>query len=224
MSYRKDFVWGVATSSIQIEGDYKEDGKGLNVWDVFSHEPGRIRDGKTPDVACDHYHRYKEDVQLMKSLGVNAYRFSINWCRIFPEGIGEVCEAGVKFYSDLIDELLANGIEPYITLFHWEMPYELHRKGGWLNDESIEWFKSYAAKVVELYSDRVTYFITFNEPQCFIGLGYLEAAHAPGISVTYKEAFQMAHNVLKAHGAAVMAMRKAAKQPIKNINICGIIG
>lgn len=215
MSYKKDFVWGVATSSIQIEGAYKEDGKGLNVWDVFSHEPGRIRDGKTPDVACDHYHRYKEDVKLMKSLGVNAYRFSINWCRIFPEGVGEVCDAGVKFYSDLIDELLANGIEPYITLFHWEMPYELHKKGGWLNDESIEWFKQYASKVVELYSDRVTYFITFNEPQTFVELGYMFGNHAPGATSTYKDSFQIAHNVMKAHGAAVIGMRAAAKRPIK---------
>lgn len=215
MSFRKDFAWGVATSSQQIEGAHLEGGKGPSIWDVFSHEPGRIADGKSSDIACDHYHRFKEDVKLMKELGVNSYRFSISWPRIFPDGIGEVSEDGARFYSELIDELIANGIEPYITLFHWDYPYALHKKGGWLNDESVEWFKNYAAKIVELYSDRVTHFITFNEPQCFIGLSFLEAIHAPGVTAPYKDVFQMAHNVLRAHGAAVIAMREAAKRPIK---------
>lgn len=215
MSFRKDFAWGVATASQQIEGGYREGEKGLSIWDVFSHEPGRIRDGKNSDVACDHYHLFKDDVKLMRSLGIKAYRFSISWSRIFPEGVGKICEDGVRFYSELIDELLKNGIEPYITLFHWDYPYALYKKGGWLNDESVEWFKQYAEKIVELYSDRVTYFITFNEPQCFIGQGYLEAVHAPGVKLPYKDVFQMAHNVMKAHGAAVIAMRKAAKRPIK---------
>jgi len=215
MSFRKDFAWGVATASQQIEGGYREGGKGLSIWDVFSHEPGRIRDGKNSDVACDHYHLFKEDVKLMRSLGIKAYRFSISWSRIFSEGVGKICEDGVRFYSELIDELIKNGIEPYITLFHWDYPYALYKKGGWLNDESVEWFRQYAEKIVELYSDRVTYFITFNEPQCFIGQGYLEAVHAPGVTLPYKDVFQMAHNVMKAHGAAVIAMRKAAKRPIK---------
>ena len=215
MSFRKDFAWGVATASQQIEGAYRDGGKGLNIWDVFSHEPGRIKDGTNSDVACDHYHRFREDVKLMRSLGINAYRFSISWSRIFPDGTGAVSEEGIRFYSELIDELLSAGIEPYITLFHWDYPYSLYKKGGWLNDDSVEWFSSYAAKVVELYSDRVKYFITFNEPQCFIGIGYLKGVHAPGLTVPYKDAFTMAHNVLKAHGAAVIAMRKAAKRPIK---------
>ena len=215
MGFKKDFAWGVATASQQIEGAYREDGKGLNIWDVYSHEPETIEDGKSSDIACDHYHLFKDDVKLMSSIGINSYRFSISWSRIFPSGTGEINEAGVRFYSELIDELITHGIEPYITLFHWDYPYELHRKGGWLNDESVKWFSDYAAKIVELYSNRVTYFITFNEPQCFIGTGYLKAAHAPGLSVPYKDAFQMAHNVLKAHGAAVIAMRKAAKRPIK---------
>jgi len=215
MSFRKDFAWGVATASQQIEGGYREGGKGLSIWDVFSHEPGRIRDGKNSDVACDHYHLFKEDVKLMRSLGIKAYRFSISWSRIFSEGVGKICEDGVRFYSELIDELIKNGIEPYITLFHWDYPYALYKKCGWLNDESVEWFRQYAEKIVELYSDRVTYFITFNEPQCFIGQGYLEAVHAPGVTLPYKDVFQMAHNVMKAHGAAVIAMRKAAKRPIK---------
>ena len=215
MSFKKDFAWGVATASQQIEGAYLEGGKGLNIWDVYSHEPGKIEDGTNSDVACDHYHRFREDVRLMKSLSINSYRFSISWSRIFPDGTGEISEDGVRFYSELIDELLAAGIEPYITLFHWDYPYALYKKGGWLNDESVRWFSDYAAKVVELYSDRVTHFITFNEPQCFIGIGFLKATHAPGISVPYKDAFQMAHNVLKAHGAAVIAMRAAAKRPIR---------
>ena len=215
MGFKKDFAWGVATSSQQIEGAYNEGGKGLNIWDVFCGEPNKIKDGSTSNVACDHYHHFKEDIKLMASLGINSYRFSISWARIFPNGIGEINQEGVRFYSELIDELLLNNIEPYITLFHWDYPYALHKKGGWLNDESVEWFANYASKIVELYSDRVTHFITFNEPQCFVGIGYLEEVHAPGLSVSYKDAFQMAHNVLKAHGAAVIAMRKSAKQPIK---------
>lgn len=215
MSFRKDFAWGVSTASQQIEGAYLEGGKGLSIWDVFTHELGRIRDGSNSDVACDHYHLYKDDVKLMASLGINSYRFSISWSRIFPNGVGEICEDGIRFYSDLIDELIAHGIEPYITLFHWDLPYALYKKGGWLNDESVEWFKQYAKKIVELYSDRVTYFITFNEPQCFIGQGFLEGVHAPGVTLPYKDVFQMAHNVMKAHGAAVIEMRKAATRPIK---------
>ncbi len=215
MGFKKDFTWGVATASYQIEGAWNEDGKGLNIWDVFSHEQGNVTLGHTGDIACDHYHKFKEDIRLMRKLGIKAYRFSLSWARIFPEGIGKVNENGVKFYSDLIDELLKNGIEPYITLFHWDYPYALYKKGGWLNDESVNWFADYAAKVCELYSDRVKRFITFNEPQCFIGLGYLNGQHAPGLKLSYRDIFQMCHNVLKAHGAAVIALRKNAKQPIK---------
>ena len=160
MSFRKDFAWGVATAAQQIEGAYLEGGKGLNIWDVYSHEPGKIEDGATSDVACDHYHLFREDVRLMRELGINSYRFSISWSRIFPDGIGKISEDGVRFYSELIDELIAAGIEPYITLFHWDYPYSLYKKGGWLNDESVDWFAGYAEKIVELYSDRVKYFIT----------------------------------------------------------------
>ena len=215
MSFKKDFAWGVATASYQIEGAYNEDGRGLSVWDVFSHEPGKVVQGHTGDVACDHYHRFKEDVSLMRELGIKAYRFSICWSRIFPDGTGKVNEKGVKFYSDLIDELISNGIEPYVTLFHWDLPYELHKKGGWLNSDCVEWFSDYAAKVSELYSDRVKYFITFNEPQCFIGSGYFDGVHAPGLKTNHKDIFQMCHNVLKAHGGAVKALRENAKKPIK---------
>lgn len=215
MSFKKDFVWGTATASYQIEGAWNEDGRKPSVWDMFSHEPGKVKLGHTGDVACDHYHRYKEDVRLMKEIGIKGYRFSISWSRIIPDGTGEINEKGVKFYSDLIDELLKNGIEPYVTLFHWDYPYELYKKGGWLNSDSVKWFADYAKTVVELFSDRVKYFITLNEPQCFIGQGYLEEIHAPGLAVGYRDIFQMAHNVLKAHGAAVIEMRKSAKQDIK---------
>lgn len=215
MGFKKDFVWGAATASYQIEGAWNEDGKGLSIWDVFSHEPNKICEGHTGDVACDHYHRYKQDVKLMKQLGIKAYRFSISWPRLIPNGVGKLNPKGAEFYSNLIDELLENGIEPYITLFHWDYPYELYKKGGWLNDDSVNWFADYAARVAELFSDRVKNFITFNEPQCFIGESYLGAVHAPGLRVSYKDVFQMCHNVLKAHGAAVIALRKNAKQPIK---------
>ena len=215
MGFKKDFTWGAATAAYQIEGAWNEDGKGPSIWDVYSHDPGRIAEGHTGDTACDHYHRFREDVKLMKQLGIKAYRFSISWPRILPNGIGEVNEKGIKFYSDLIDALLECGIEPYITLFHWDYPYALHKKGGWLNDDSVKWFADYAAKVVELYSDRAVNYITFNEPQCFIGSGYLVGDHAPGLKATKRDIFQMCHNVLKAHGAAVIAMRAAAKQPIR---------
>lgn len=215
MAFCKDFAWGVATASYQVEGGWNEDGKGLSIWDVFTHEPGIVEDGSTGDVACDHYRLFREDVKLMKEMGIKAYRFSLSWSRIIPNGIGEVNEKGVQFYSDLIDELLLNGIEPYVTLFHWDLPYELHKKGGWLNSECVDWFAQYASKVTELFSDRVKYFITFNEPQVFIGEGYLQGFYAPGLMVTYRDAFQMAHNVMKAHGAAVKAMRKAAVRDIK---------
>lgn len=215
MGFKKGFVWGAATASYQIEGAWNEDGKGLNIWDVYSQQPGNITEGHTGNVACDHYHRFKEDVALMKEIGINAYRFSISWPRLFPEGTGKFNEKGAKFYSDLIDELLKNDIEPYVTLYHWDYPYALHKKGGWLNDESVKWFADYAAKVAELYSDRVKYFITFNEPQCFIGSGYVSGGHAPNLQVSYKDAFQICHNVLKAHGAAVIALRENAKQPLK---------
>lgn len=215
MGFKKDFVWGAATAAYQIEGAWNEDGRGMSIWDIYTHEPGRVFEGHTGDVACDHYHRFKEDVQLMKQLGLKAYRFSISWMRLMPNGKGEINEAGVRFYSELIDELLKNDIEPYITLFHWDYPYELYKRGGWMNPESVKWFADYASLVVELFSDRVKNFITFNEPQCFIGIGFLTKGHAPGLKVPNRDIFLMCHNVLKAHGAAVIAMRKVAKQPIK---------
>ena len=215
MAFKKSMLWGTATASYQIEGGWNEDGKGESIWDVFSHEPNRITEGHTGDVACDHYHRFKEDVAIMKAMHIQAYRFSLSWSRLFPDGTGALNEAGVAFYNALIDELLANGITPFITLYHWDLPYALHKQGGWLNEDSIDWFAQYAAAVVTLFGDRVTNFITFNEPQVFVGHGYLSVAHAPGMIVPFKDVFQICHNVLRAHGAAVKAMREAAPQPIR---------
>lgn len=215
MGFSKKFVWGAATAAYQVEGAWNEGGRGLTIWDVFSQQPGHTVGNRTGDIACDHYHRFREDVCLMKELGLKAYRFSVCWSRIFPDGTRCINKAGVQFYSDLIDCLLENGIEPYVTLFHWDLPYAIHKKGGWLNDDIINWFADYAATVVGLYSDRITNFITFNEPQTFMVSGYANGSMAPGLVSSYKDQFQMAHNVLKAHGAAVIAMRKVAKQDIR---------
>ena len=153
--FDKNFVWGCASSAYQIEGAWNEDGKGENTWDRYCHEEGHILNGDTGDVACDFYHRYKEDIALMKQMGVQAYRFSLNWSRILPEGVGKVNQKGIDFYNAVIDELLKNGIEPYITLFHWDYPQALQDRGGWVNEESIGWFAEYAAVVSEAFSDRV---------------------------------------------------------------------
>lgn len=215
MGFRKDFAWGAATSSYQIEGVGKESGKGMNMWDVYVKEQGKIYEGHTGDIACDHYHRFHEDVAIMKEMGLKAYRFSIDWSRVLPEGKGKINENGIVFYDKLVDALLEAGIEPFITLYHWELPYSIYLKGGWMNSEIVEWFGDYAGLIAERFSDRVTHFFTLNEPQCFIGLGYLNGVHAPGLKVPVRDTFQMAHNVLKAHGRAVQMLRTRAKQPIQ---------
>ena len=208
--FTKDFVWGTATASYQIEGAAYEDGRTDSVWDVFSRTEGNVKNFHNGDYACDHYHRYKEDVKLMAELGVNAYRFSISWSRILPNGTGEVNQKGIEFYNNLIDELLKYNITPYITLFHWDYPHILDRKGGWRNNDSPKWFEEYARVVYNAFSDRVKNFITFNEPQCFIGGGYQTGVHAPGYKLSRGEIVQMSHNVLKAHGLAVRALREIA--------------
>ena len=215
MGFAKDFVWGAATSSYQIEGTGRDSGKGQNIWDVFTKEPGRVYEGHTGDIACDHYHRFREDVAYMKELGLKGYRFSIDWSRVLPEGPGKVNEKGIDFYNALIDELLEQGIEPYITLYHWELPYEIYKRGGWMNPEIVEWFGQYARLVAERFSDRVKYFFTLNEPQCFVGLGFLQGCHAPGVKAPLRDTFEMAHNALKAHGRAVQMLRAYGKQNVQ---------
>ena len=208
MEFAKDFVWGCATASYQIEGGMSDGKRGYTVWDDFCTRDGSILDGSDGSAACDHYHRFKEDVQHMKEIGVKAYRMSIAWARLLPNGTGEVNEKGVAFYQELFDELLKHDITPYITLFHWDMPYALFQKGGWENPESVEWFGEYAALVARIYGDKVKYFITFNEPQCFIGLGHVEGVHAPGNIMSRRSVLAMTHNVLVAHGMAVRKIRE----------------
>jgi len=212
MGFRKDFVWGAATSSYQIEGAAFEDGKGLSVWDMFCRKEGAIKDGHTGDVACDHYHRYKEDVALMKEIGLKGYRLSISWPRVLPEGTGRINEKGLDFYDRLIDELLTQGIEPYVTLFHWDYPYELYKKGGWLNLESPEWFADYTRVIVERLSDRVKYWFTINEPQVFVTMGHLDGTHAPGLKLGMEDVLTIGHNVLLAHGRSVQTIREYSRQ------------
>ena len=215
MSFRKDFVWGAATASYQVEGAAYEDGKGLNIWDVFCKEDGHVYEHHTGDVACDQYHRYKEDVAIMKELGLKAYRFSVNWARILAEGTGKVNEKGLAYYDNLVNCLIENGIEPYMTLYHWDLPYALHQRGGWLNPQSPEWFYEYAKLMAAHFSDRVSHFFTFNEPQCTVGLGYVSGEHAPGLKVGPYDYFSIWHNVLKAHGRGVQAIREAAVRPVE---------
>lgn len=212
--FREDFVWGVATSAHQIEGSAPELESGKNVWDMFT-EKGKCKDGQTAERTCDHVHRYKEDFRLMKQLGIKAYRFSLSWARILPEGTGKVSEKGIAFYRDMILEMKKNGITPYITMFHWDMPLALYEKGGWSNEECVEWFGEYAKVCAENFSDICEYFITLNEPQCFVGLGHMVGCHAPGDVDNIKNNLQIAHNAMKAHGMAVIQLRKYALQPIK---------
>lgn len=213
--FQRDFLWGCASSAYQIEGGAREGGRGESIWDRFCREEGRVLNGDTGDMACDFFHRYKEDIALMKQMGIQAYRFSLSWPRILPEGTGQVNPEGIAFYNAVINELLANGIEPYITLYHWDYPQALQDRGGWLNPESVRWFAEYASVVADAFSDRVSNFITLNEPQCFTGLAHLHTEHAPGIKLPTKDLFQLVHNVLKAHGAAVIALRQHARQPIR---------
>ncbi len=212
--FQDNFVWGVADSAYQVEGtSMRADGTGKCVWDDFC-ENGGVYGGHRVGIGCDRVKRYREDFALMKSLGIKHYRFSVQWARIMPNGIGEVDREAIELYRDMLKEMRKNGIEPYFTLFHWEYPQALQDMGGWLNPESPDWFEAYAKVIAENFSDLCTYFITMNEPQCFVGLGHLKGEHAPGLKLPYKDTFQIAHNALKAHGKAVIALRKYAKKPI----------
>lgn len=211
MSFSKDFVWGAATASYQVEGAAYEDGKGLSVWDMCCRKPGFVKDGDTGDVACDNYHRYREDVGIMKEIGLQAYRFSISWPRVIPEGVGKVNYKGLDFYDKLTDELLKNNITPYVTLFHWDYPYELYKRGGWLNPDSSDWFADYTSVIVDKLSDRVTHWMTLNEPQCFVLLGHLQGEHAPGLKLDKTDVLLVTHNSLLAHGKSAAVIRNRSK-------------
>lgn len=209
----KDFVFGVASSSIQVEGTDKNDNRGKSIWETFCEE-GRAC-GHTTEIACDHMHRYKEDFALMKELGIKGYRFSVNWSRLIPNGVGEVNEKAVELYRGMIQEMKKNGITPYLTLYHWELPQALEDIGGWLNPDIVEYFGEYAKVVAERFSDLVDKFFTINEPQCIVGLGYVTGVHAPGKKLPKKETFQISLNLMKAHGLAVKKLRQYALRPIE---------
>jgi beta-glucosidase len=213
------FLWGTATAAYQIEGAVAEDGRGASIWDTFSHEPGRTRDGQTGDVACDHYHRWREDVALMSGLGVNAYRFSIAWPRVQPLGSGPANAKGLDFYERLVDALLEAGIQPVPTLFHWDLPQALEDRGGWLNREISEMFAEYAAVVATRLADRVPLWITLNEPFVHMAFGYAMGVHAPGQALL-TGALPAAHHQLLALGLAGRAVRAAGARQVAITNNC----
>ena len=210
IEFPKGFVWGCATASYQIEGAWDEDGKGESNWDRFSHTPDHVKDGDTGDVACDHYHRYREDVAMMKGLRLKGYRFSISWPRIFPEGKGAVNQKGLDFYSRLVDELLAAGITPFPTLYHWDLPQALQDDGGWGNRDTAQHFADYCAAVVDRLGDRVKGWMIFNEPWVFTILGYMAGMHPPGLRDA-ELALRTTHITNLAQGLAARAMRATGK-------------
>jgi beta-glucosidase len=205
LKFPEGFLWGCATAAYQIEGGAKDGGRGPSLWDNFSHTPGKTHDGDTGDVADDSYHLYKEDVRLLKNLGVQTYRMSMSWSRIFPEGKGKVNQAGVDYYSNVVDELLKNNITPYITLFHWDTPAGL--PGGWQNRDTSKAFADYAAFITRKLGDRVKHWMTTNEFVCFTDLGYKVGQFAPGLKLPDAQANQVRHHGILAHGLAVQAIR-----------------
>lgn len=211
--FPKDFLWGAATAAYQIEGSPLADGAGASIWHRFAHTPGSIRDGDTGDIACDHYRRWAEDVELMRELGLKAYRLSIAWGRILPSGRGAVNAAGLGFYERLIDTLLKHNIVPMVTLYHWDLPAALDDRGGWLNPDVSQWFAEYAALIFRRLDDRVPFWVTLNEPWVVADGGYLHGVLAPGHRNLF-EAPLAAHHLLRAHGAAVQAYRAEGRHKI----------
>jgi beta-glucosidase len=204
--FPKDFLWGAGTSAYQIEGGWDADGKGESIWDRWSHTPGHVKNGDTGDVACDHYHRWSEDVDLMSDLGLKAYRFSISWPRVLPGGRRELNQPGLDFYSRLVDRLLEKGIQPCVTLFHWDLPQALQEEGGWLTSGTLEAFGEYAGIMARTLGDRVKMWATLNEPGMSAFAGYQGSGHPPGLD-NFGQSLQAAHNILMAHGLGVQALR-----------------
>lgn len=213
MTFPTGFIWGAAAASYQIEGAAFEDGKGLSVWDVFSHTPNKIWGDETGDIACDHYHRVPQDIALMKQIGLQAYRLSVSWARVLPDGIGKANPTGLDFYNRLIDTLLEANITPHITLFHWDFPYALYTKGGWLNRDSADWFAEYTTLMVKTLGDRVKDWITLNEPPAFALGGHEQGRLAPGDRLGDSGMMRVIHHILLAHGYSVQAIRAHSPQP-----------
>jgi beta-glucosidase len=208
-----DFLWGAATSAYQIEGSPLADGAGESIWHRFSHAPGTVADHSHGDIACDHYHRFRDDVNLMRELGIRAYRFSTSWSRVLPNGFGRVNQAGLDFYRRLVDALLENHIQPMLTLYHWDLPQSLEERGGWASPQSADWFAEYAQLMYRALADRVKLWTTINEPWVIVDQGYVEGRHAPGRR-DWAEAATVSKNLLLAHGAAVEAYRSIGKHDI----------
>ena len=215
LRFPKGFLWGTATSAYQVEGAAREDGRGPSIWDTFAETPGRIRDGSNGDVSVDHYHRYKEDVALMKGLGAKAYRFSIAWPRLLPDGRGAFNDKGLAFYDRLVDELLRAGIEPFATLYHWDLPQALQDKGGWQARDTALAFGDYAGLVARKLSDRVGHIFTVNEMQAFVEHGHRSGIFAPGLKLADAELNQVRHHAVLAHGLAVQAIRANGRSGTK---------
>jgi beta-glucosidase len=206
-TFPADFVWGAATAAYQVEGASNEEGRGPSIWDVFCRRPGAVFEGHSGDLACDHYHRYRDDIALMRALGLAAYRFSVSWSRVLPEGRGPVNPAGLAFYDRLVDALLKAGIQPFCTVFHWDLPHALQQRGGFLNRDMADWFADYTTVLGQRLGDRVKLWVTQNEPQCYIGFGYGSGTHAPGLRLDLSDTLTAAHNSLRAQGKAVRALR-----------------
>jgi beta-glucosidase len=215
VNFPKNFTWGAAAAAYQIEGAWNVDGRGPSVWDVFSQQPGKVFENHNGNVACDHYHRWREDIALMKDLGLQAYRLSLAWPRIQPTGTGKPNAKGLAFYDRLIDALLGANITPWVTLYHWDLPYALQQRGAFLNRDMVEWFGDYAAIVADRLGDRVKHWMTFNEPPVVMGLGYHEGMFAPGLKLPFADCLLGAHHLLMAHGRAVQALRAGCDGKIK---------
>jgi beta-glucosidase len=209
--FPQGFLWGSATASYQVEGAATADGRGPSIWDTFSHTPGKTAFGDTGDVADDHFHRYAEDIQIMKNLGVKTYRFSVAWSRIFPTGTGTPNPRGFDFYNRMLDSLLSAGIQPYCTLYHWDLPQPLQDKGGWESRDTAQAFADYAGYAAAHLSDRVQHFMTTNEIRTFVELGYRDGVHAPGLKLDPARVAQLNHHAVLGHGLAVQAIRASAK-------------
>lgn len=213
MSFPEHFTWGVASSAYQIEGAREAGGRTPSVWDTFDSKPGNIFENHTAEHACRHFEHLEQDLDLIAGLGVKAYRFSISWPRVIPTPEGPPNDEGLRFYDRLVDGLLARGVQPFVTLYHWDHPQWMQDRGGWLNRESADWFARYAAAVVDRLSDRVSYWMTLNEPQIFIGHGHIDGLHAPGLKLPRSDSLLAAHHALLAHGKAVETIRTRAKKP-----------
>lgn len=210
-TFPSHFIWGSATAAYQIEGAAHEDGRGLSIWDVFCTRPGKVEGGQSGLTACDHYHRWPEDIAIMRAMGLKSYRFSISWPRVLPNGTGPVNEKGMAFYENLVDALLAAGIQPLITLYHWDLPHELYCKGGWLNRDIADWFSNYAGQVVKRLGDRVSRWCTLNEASNVGSLGYHLGIHAPGLNYPPRDYFRVVHHMNLAHGRSIPVLRAGTR-------------